>query len=38
MKHITQNSDGLLIPTPECPTGLLEDIMQYFRERNEDEE
>ena len=30
--------DGLLIPAPAlCPTGLLDDIMNYFRERNEDE-
>lgn len=35
--HITTNQDGLLIPTPECPPGLLDDIMTYFRERNEDE-
>jgi len=38
MKHITRNADGLLVPTLECPQGLLDDIMQYFRERNEDEE
>ena len=36
-KHITHNSDGLLIPTPECPQELLNDILQYFKERNEDE-
>jgi len=37
-KYITKNKDGLLVPTPECPPELLADIMQYFRERNEDEE
>jgi len=36
-KHITHNSDGLLIPTPDCPQALLNDILQYFKERNEDE-
>lgn len=34
--HITRNKDGLLIPTPECPKGLLEDILKYFAERMED--
>ena len=35
--HITKNDDGLLIPTKECPQQLLDSIMQYFSERNEDE-
>jgi hypothetical protein len=35
--HITTNEDGLLIPTPDCPEGLLYDIMTYFQERNEDD-
>lgn len=35
--HVTKNRDGLLIPTLECPQGLLDDIMNYFKERNEDE-
>ena len=35
--HLTKNSDGILIPTNDCPQGLLDDIMDYFRERNEDE-
>lgn len=35
--HITTNGDGLLVPTKECPQELLDDIMQYFKERNEDE-
>jgi hypothetical protein len=29
---------GLIIPTDNCPTQLLEDIMNYFKERNEDED
>lgn len=24
-------------PSPECPQGMLDEIMQYFEERNEDE-
>ena len=35
--HLTHNKDGLLIPTPECPKKLLDDIFNYFSERNEDE-
>jgi hypothetical protein len=35
--HVTTNDFGLLIPTEECPQKLLDDIMQYFSERNEDE-
>jgi hypothetical protein len=31
------HKDGLLVPTIECPHELLDDIMNYFRERNEDE-
>jgi hypothetical protein len=37
VKHVTRNEDGLLVPTPECPAGLLMDIVEYGRERNEDE-
>ncbi len=35
--HVTYDDFGLLIPTKECPTLLLEEIYQYFLERNEDE-
>jgi hypothetical protein len=35
--HITKNADGLLIPTAECPQKILDDILLYFQERNEDE-
>ena len=28
---------GLLIPSTTCPTKLLADIVQYFKERNEDD-
>jgi len=35
--HITKNEDGLLVPTAECPQKMLDEIMAYFVERNEDE-
>ena len=35
--HITTNSEGLLIPTKMCPQELLDEIFQYFAERNEDD-
>lgn len=35
--HVALNDFGLLVPTAACPPGLLEDILKYFRERNEDE-
>jgi hypothetical protein len=35
--HITKNKDGLLVPTAVCPPKILEDIVKYFKERNEDE-
>jgi len=36
-KHVFKNESGLLVPTNECPQGLLDDILIYFSERNEDE-
>lgn len=36
--HITKDAQGILVPTPQCPVGLLTEIMQYFWERNEDED
>jgi hypothetical protein len=35
--HITYDKNGVLVPTSECPKGLLDDILAYFRERNEDD-
>ena len=35
--HITKDKNGLLIPTEKCPQKLLDDIYNYFLERNEDE-
>ncbi len=35
--HITHNKDGLLVPTDTCPLELLDQIFNYFKERNEDE-
>jgi hypothetical protein len=37
-EHITKNKDGLLVPTASCPQTMLDSIMTYFSERNEDEE
>jgi hypothetical protein len=36
-EHITHDDIGILVPTIKCPKGLLDDIMKYFLERNEDE-
>ena len=35
--HVTYDKNGLLIPSNNCPPGLLDDIYKYFSERNEDE-
>lgn len=35
--HLSKDVHGVLIPSPECPPELLEDILTYFAERNEDE-
>jgi hypothetical protein len=35
--HVKKNKDGLLVPTEQCPAGLLNDILEYFKARNEDE-
>ena len=37
ISHITSDESGLLIPTDTCPSKLLDEILQYFSERNEDE-
>ena len=34
---IKKNNDNLLIPSELCPVELLNDIFNYFKERNEDE-
>lgn len=34
--HLTKKN-GLLVPTETCPVAMLEGILTYFRERNEDE-
>jgi hypothetical protein len=36
-EHITKNKDGILIPTESFPNKLKSDILNYFKERNEDE-
>jgi hypothetical protein len=35
--HIECDKKGILIPSKECPKKLIEDILTYFSERNEDE-
>jgi hypothetical protein len=35
--HLTTDKHGILIPTKECPQAMLDDIYNYFSERNEDE-
>lgn len=37
LKHVTYDENGLLIPTPDMPQLLLDQILAYFEERNEDE-
>jgi hypothetical protein len=36
-KHVTYDKNGILVPTAECPQELLDDIMSYFGERDEDD-
>ncbi len=36
--HIKKDEIGLLIPTVLCPKEFLQDIMKYFKERNDDED
>ena len=35
--HVEKRTDGLLIPSPQCPPAMLEDISRYFQERKEDD-
>ena len=35
-EHLTHDENGILIPSPECPTEMLDEILNYFKERNED--
>lgn len=36
-KHLVRDENGIIQPSPECPPTLLEDILNYFKERNEDD-
>ena len=36
-EHITYDETGIIIPSEKCPQGLLDDILCYFDNRNEDE-
>jgi len=35
--HVEKKPNGLLVPSAACPPGMLSEIMQYFKNRNEDE-
>lgn len=35
--HLMNNQYGVLEPTKDCPIKLLDEIMDYFKQRNEDE-
>lgn len=35
--HLIKDDIGLLIPTKECPQEMLDDIVLYFKQRNEDD-
>ena len=35
--HLTTDETGIVVPSKLCPPKMLDDIVQYFRERNEDE-
>ena len=37
LSYFTNDTFGVIIPTHQFPEGLKEDIMNYFKERNEDE-
>lgn len=34
--HVKKNMHGILVPTENCPAAFLDDIMQYFEDRKED--
>ena len=36
-KHLILDVNGILQPSPECPPELIPDILNYFKERNEDD-
>ena len=35
--HMKTDMNGLLVPTEECPQAFLDEILNYFKNRNEDE-
>lgn len=36
-RHLVRDTNGILQPSTECPSDLLIDILNYFKERNEDD-
>ena len=37
LTYIRRDANGVLEPTEICPQEMLDEIMEYFKERNEDE-
>lgn len=37
-KHITFDINGILVPTDQCPEGIIQGILEYFADRNEDDD
>lgn len=35
--YVIKREDGLLVPTAQCPQAFLDDILNYFKERKEDD-
>jgi len=35
--HVRKTAEGLIVPTSQCPQKLLDQVLQYFSERNEDD-
>lgn len=36
--HIAYDSNGIMIPSPQFPKAFIQDILDYFKQRNEDEQ
>jgi hypothetical protein len=36
-QHLVRDENGIIQPSPDCPPELISDILNYFKERNEDD-
>jgi len=36
-QHIKKNKEGIIVPTKDCPTEMLDEIYNYFKGRSEDD-